>query len=226
MPWLRWALANVLGGTVGYLVAFFVAVFAGGNLTVAAGIIGAVDGAILGFAQWQVLRDYVRGIPGWAWTLVNAGALSVGLLLIQSSGFLMALSVSEDVLAGWRRISADSSQGIATLGLVANFPQTWLVAAVVGPFAGTLVGMPQWLLLWNYMRGKGTLMWIPASALGGLVGLFAGYGLGLLVVEGARNTAILLILELAVGGPMVFMVVAAFTGLVLARLVRSKKGKS
>lgn len=216
MVWLRWVVANIVGGTVGYLAAIFIAGFlAGGNSVV----VGAVDGAILGFAQWQILRDYVRGIPAWAWTLVNTLAFSVGLLIIQNMGLLMAQSAG--VVTGWQNIAVERGQGIATLGLVANFPQTLWVPAIASLLAGAAVGLPQWVALRGY--AEGAHLWMPASIVGALVGMFAGLGLGLLIVEGARNNAILLVLELSVSGPGVFMIASIFTGPALIRIVRSKK---
>src|SRR5438105_10543275 len=66
--WVRWMLANLLSGVVGYVAAVLIAAILNGyNI-----FIGGVIGIIVGLAQWQVLRDYAAGIRAGPWVAFTA----------------------------------------------------------------------------------------------------------------------------------------------------------
>ena len=71
--WFWWVLANAAGGLVGYAVPLVAFDRAGGIFLDARVIVGVVaGGAVLGFAQWLVLRRYIQRMTRWEWVLATA----------------------------------------------------------------------------------------------------------------------------------------------------------
>ncbi|MCA1995588.1 MAG: hypothetical protein LDL41_26595 [Coleofasciculus sp. S288] len=81
-----WILATTLGGVVALYLGSAVSFFTTSILWIGSGVVGgAVGGAILGLAQWLVLRRHVSQ-AGW-WIAASAVALAVG------AGWLVYLGI-------------------------------------------------------------------------------------------------------------------------------------
>jgi hypothetical protein len=194
--WRRWTVATAAGEIIG-----FAAPALAGAAAAAAGLsdlamlvvmipAGMVEGAVLGAAQWLVLRSLWPRLDGRLWTL--ATALAAGL------AYLIGMLPS-------------------TLGGLPSLPPA-LVIAVAFPL-GTLfllsIGGAQWLVLRRHAERAG--WWILANAvawpLGVAVPLLAltvlpdGTPLPLIAVTGVVSS-------LGMG-----LVVGAITGLALVRLL-------
>jgi hypothetical protein len=167
-------LANLLGGIVAYLLGTFFAMLAG-RLDP---LLAALTGAIIGLAQWQVLRDYVPRLRLLGWVALTTLGFGISLPVFQGVGQLMALAAG--VMPAWEQNAVTYGPVPATLGLVDEFafPTAILAAAAAGAFAGLIAGALQSLSLRLRLHGAG--LWVPASMAGGVLGILAGLWLALL----------------------------------------------
>lgn len=121
-------------------------------------LVGMVEGLILGFFQWLVLRRYIRQITGWI-VATTIGALIAWSLGIVSS-FFMTIVV---VVSAEGMTKTDFLEGIALLGAL----------------VGSVLGFAQWLVLRIHIQRAA--WWIVANAIAWSIGLliaFAGAGMG------------------------------------------------
>lgn len=148
-------LATVVGGLISIgIVAFAVAIAShfGMVSTVALlHVVGALEGAVLGFTQWLVLRHYVKHV-GW-WVLTT----SIGSLVAWLIGLKMSVMLIFIFFDG--AMSVPSSAAF----LKAVF--------LLGAWVGAVLGVAQWLVLRTHVRRGG--LWIVANAV--------AWGLGLLI---------------------------------------------
>ena len=127
--WERWVLASSIAQVIGWIViGYFTQAtneFVNENTYTVLLLVGIVEGFALGFAQWLVLRRYIRYANCWI-LLTTAGALL---------SWFMGLTVS--VVIG--------------LFYAANLHQTMTTLvkeiALLGAAVGTVIGYAQWLIL-------------------------------------------------------------------------------
>jgi hypothetical protein len=215
--WTRWLVANSLGELVGLGATFAVGFGAFSFLGEPQGLLGAValalammatgalEGAIVGAAQWLAMRPWFPGISARAWILATlAGALV--------AWFLGSLP------------SALLSQGDDTAQAAAAEPSlavVLLLAGLLGMVLGAVLAFVQWLVLRRVVDRAWT--WLSANALAWLAGMplvFAAVGA---IQEGMAiwQAVLLLALALALTGA----VVGAIHGLFLVRLAaRAQEG--
>jgi hypothetical protein len=141
--WLQWVLVTL----VGFLVSlYWVEV---GEIPEVRFIEGAIGGAVIGLAQWLVLRQQFSSI--WGWVLASIVCWS----LLGSSG-LGAL--------GW------------SVPSVMSIPLRALNGAMDGALIGTLFGVVQGLVLNDHIYRA--WRWILANSVAWAVGLALGWTLG------------------------------------------------
>lgn len=218
--WLRWMLANILGGAVAYLIGTLLASTMGGLDLLTA----ALTGAVIGIAQWQVIHDYVHGTRFLGWVVLTTLSFGFSLPVFQSMGLIMALSAGN--VAAWDRYSSLYGPVPATLGLVDNFafPAAILAAAATGAFTGVITGTLQSLSL--RLRLQGSRLWIPANGVGVMLGVLVALWVALLA--GANLTGVLLsparvfIIGLFFSPWGLFIISSPVTGFVLAHLLRQR----
>ncbi len=208
--WLRWIIANSLGevvglgvvGAGGYLVTTRIgeepsppAAIGGGVVVV---LLGALEGGVVGSAQWLVLRRPLPALRARAWVIATVvGAVAAWLIgMIPSSAA---------ALGGSGNAAAREPPAAAVL----------VLAALLGIVAGVILASPQWLVLRRQVRAAG--WWLPANAAAWMVGMpiiFAAVGA---IPEGAGAAVIVtgMLLTLAVTGAAV----GAIHGAVLVRLL-------
>jgi hypothetical protein len=127
--WLWWVLASTVGFAVGSAVTRFVGLvgyFAGGETVVGAFAVGgAVGGALIGIAQWLVLRKRVSR-SGW-WVLASIVGFAVG--------FAVAIAMLDSMDGAAVGAVVGASIGIAQwLVLRLQFSRAgwWVLASIVG----------------------------------------------------------------------------------------------
>ncbi len=111
-------------------------------------VLGLSSFALVGLAQWLVLKRYLRGITWWGWTLATMLGqflrlvvgifLTVGLLLFDVVGDLPELIGASATLT--------------------------LIKVINGFLLGLPLGFAQWIVLRRYLPGAA--WWIPAVAMG------------------------------------------------------------
>jgi hypothetical protein len=214
--WLRWTLATALGELLGFSLAMvlgaliYLAIgtsletYGDAAMLGSAMLAGIVEGSILSFAQWLVLRRHIRSLPLKEWWLGTMGgavaAYMVGTAVGVYSGNLIAFAQLHIVV-------------IVGFGLV-------FVAAL-----GAILGFAQWLVLRRHLT-KASL-WITANIVAWTVGLAVGItgptliddwsAIGLVVVMG--TTAGLLM-----GAVVGLITGAALVHILLAEMRRSAPG--
>jgi hypothetical protein len=200
--WRRWTLATAAGELAGFAVPAAAGVGAiamlgepatvAGYLAVIAMTVpaGLAEGAILGFAQWSVLRGPVRRVPAREW--VGATSLAAG------AAWLVALP-----LVMLRDLAALPSGVLLAMAVA--------VALVVL----TSIGLAQWLVLRRYVREAG--WWAPANVVAWLAGLPITFIGPALVPDG--SPAALWLGVGVVCGLLMGLIVGAITGVALVRIV-------
>jgi hypothetical protein len=179
-------------------------------------LVAVTVGAVLGLAQWQVLRDQLPALPRRLWVAATGLGLAIPLMLTGFVGPIMAAAAG--VVPGWRQVALESGSLVATLGLANSFPEALAAACGTGAIAGLMLGAAQWLALRRYVPNAA--WWIAASLAGGAGGMLAGLWIGIAIIPARDNTAVWLLLNMLVGGPGVFILASMVTGAVLVRLLR------
>lgn len=159
--WEWWVLATVVGIFMGIAIvaAASVAVKALGIVNTAAllHIVGALEGAALGLAQWLVLRRYIKRIYGWI-IATAIGAIAAWLIGLKAIVVLILIFLDG--------------------GTVRSFSPGLLPTVFwVGAWVGTLLGLAQWFVIRTHVRQG--FLWVLVNAL--------AWGLGLLTVFTGAN---------------------------------------
>jgi hypothetical protein len=160
--WVRWVGANSAGELLGLGVTALVAagvsragdtgrgllVMAAAAALVAA---GAVEGGVVGYAQWRVLRRPLPAMPARSWI----AATVLGAVVAWSVGLLPSTLMNASGQAG----------GGPPFGLTLQL----LLAAAMGLVLGPVLGIPQWRILRRFMRHAG--WWVAANAVAWAAGM-------------------------------------------------------
>ena len=211
--WGKWILANSLGELLGLGATFAIGIglFSGLAETpgpaaalVTVGLMaatGVLEGAIVGLAQWWVLRDAIPRLTrrAWVWATI------LGALI---AWFLASLSMS----------FADFSQPTDP-SAVSESPQSLvlLVAAGMGLGAGLVLSLVQWRVLRKQVDRA--WLWLPANALAWAAGMpliFAAVDLAQKATSTLGSIAVM-----AAGIALAGAIVGAIHGRALLYLARS-----
>jgi hypothetical protein len=159
--WSRWVGANTLGETIGLGFTALVAVAIvpaigdgrGAVVAGAAAIVGAgaVEGVVLGFAQWRVLRLASSTITARSWI----GATTIGALVAWSLGMLPSVMIDLGGQAGGEP--------------PVTGPQQLALAGAMGLALGPVLAAPQWWVLRRSVHRAGR--WITANAVAWAAGM-------------------------------------------------------
>jgi hypothetical protein len=154
--WLRWVVANAAGELFGLGPVAFVGILAvrvlaeGGGMEAVVGLVlftllGAFEGAVVGLAQWLLLRRRLPNLGRRSWVLATvAGAIAAWFL-----GMLPGTAMS---LAGSAGSEPPDLDGAGV----------FIMAAGTGLVLGAVLAVPQWRVLRRFVRGAG--WWVPANA--------------------------------------------------------------
>lgn len=208
--WRDWIAANALGEVVGLGVAVAIAIGvvqahaippAAEILVVTAAFLatGAYEGAIVGAAQWLVLRRVFPSLRAKEWI----GATAVGAIV----AWMLARLPS--ALADWKSVAGDVGQPAPGLAMIL------LLSAAAGAALGLILGVAQWVVLRNHVKRAG--IWIGANALAWTAGMpliFLAAGLPSPHTSALAIGAFVMI-TVAVAGAVVGAIEGAFLRLLL-----------
>ncbi len=154
--WSRWVAANAIGEFLGLAPVAFIGLLAARILVEAGGaeaafgglalftLLGAFEGAVIGLAQWLVLRRPLPGIARRSWVLATTlGAMA--------AWFLGTLPNTVLTLSETRGGAAPGFDG--TVG--------YAEAALMGGLLGTVLALPQWRVLRRHLDSAA--WWMPAN---------------------------------------------------------------
>jgi hypothetical protein len=213
--WLQWALANVVGEVLGLGLAGAIAIVMFSNIgepetalvaLMMAGVMiaaGALEGVIVGFAQWLVLRRRLRRLSRREWITATAIGALVAWAIGMAPSTLMTLNQS-----------AGSSPPPEISDAV-----KYALAAVMGAALGMILGAPQWRVLRRYASGGS--LWVLANAAAWAVGMpvvFIGAGVSP-VGASAPSVVLTVVVTIAAAGASV----GAIHGVALLWLLRQRK---
>jgi hypothetical protein len=210
--WRQWVLANAVGEAVGlggsFLVgAGLISVLAAqpgpwveiGMALVAVALGTALEGVVVGAAQWRVLRRALPGISRRAWI----GATAVG----AGTAWLLGMIPS----------TVMSLLGNGAAAEPPAEPPAWVVylaAAGMGLVLGPILALAQYVVLRDHASGAG--WWIPAHAVAWMLALPLTFlGPSALADLGPTTAGVALVLASVIAAGTV---VGAVHGLVLVRL--------
>jgi hypothetical protein len=211
--WWQWILANALGELVGLGATFAIGFGLFSDLSdtpgvgaalLSAGLMtttGVLEGGVVGFAQWLVLR---KAIPGMGWRLwVIATIIGAVIAWFFGSIPMTMMSLSQPTT------STPASEPPQALVL--------LLAAGMGLVAGLILSVAQWQVLRKQV--KKAWLWLPANALAWAAGMpiiFAAVDLAQLADSIGGS-----VMVMAAGITLAGAIVGAIHGLALLYLARS-----
>lgn len=208
--WWQWILANALGETIGLGTTLQIGAFLRVNAEKSIGVPTAailgilsgtvIEGLVVGMAQWLVLRRPLERLRWQVWVLATAsGACIAWTLGMLPSTFLFT----------------SSDTGAAAPGQISDM-LVYALAVGMGLVLGSILGVPQWLVLRRHLSKAG--WWVLANALAWMLGMVVIFaGTSLIPPEGISiPVALLLLLFVVVAGALV----GAVHGLVLIWLLR------
>lgn len=205
--WTSWIIANAigellgLGATFAIGAGFFSAVSEEQSALLSAGVMttaGAIEGAIVGWAQWFVLRRAIVGITRRAWMMATVIGAVIAWFLGSLPALLSSLSSGDT-----SRAIEEPPQGVVLL-----------LAVGLGLVAGLILSAAQWMVLRRYVAKA--WWWLPANAIAWAAGmpiLFAGIDLAQ-TQESIVEQVIVMAVCIAVTGA----VVGAIHGVILIAL--------
>jgi hypothetical protein len=197
--WERWILATSIAQIIGLAIVGIVSIVVShvGYIQGTFTLIGTLEGIILGFAQWLVLRRYIHHSTRWIIATVVGGLFAwfTGLTITA----LMAL------------VYAGVSDEAKILGFFKGL-------FLLGAGNGTVLGFCQWLVIKNQIRRS--IWWIIANAVAWALGLFVAYlGAGMVEESFSLRTALLTV----VTGTAMGAVIGGITGTALVCLIKPSK---
>jgi hypothetical protein len=213
--WLRWVIANVAGEVLGLGLAGSVAIVmvltigepetAPVALTMAGVMIaaGALEGVIVGFAQWLVLRRRLRRLNRREWITATVVGAFLAWAIGMAPSTLMALNQS-----------AGSSPPPEMSDAV-----KYAFASVMGMALGMILGAPQWRAMRRYVPAASLWVWANAAAWAvGMPVVFIGAGSSPAGAS-ALSVALTVVVTIAAAGASV----GAIHGVALLWLLRQRQ---
>lgn len=208
--WLRWVLNCAFGELAGIgmagAIAYFVNTAVGEPQTFyqkmgvlfAMLVAGAIEGSLLGYFQWRILREKFTRLPRKEWMLYTITVAVLGWLL----GMLPSLFI----------FTGNNTSPELTSG--PDFSNPWIFALMsisAGLILGGMFGLFQWFSLKKYSRYS--YPWIIANAIGWAFGL--GWIYLFASLPSATTTVVFNIFMGVTGGLLAGVSVGAVTGYVL-----------
>jgi hypothetical protein len=197
--WERWILATSIAEIIGLAIVAIVSLVASrtGYIQGTFTLVGILEGIVLGFAQWLILRRYIHHSTRWII------ATAIGGLFAWFTG----LTISEVMAIVYEGVSDVHKTQAFFKGLI-----------LLGAALGTILGFCQWLVIKDQIRFS--TWWIFANAIAWSLGLFIAYvGAGMVEENFSLQTALLTtVTGTAMGG-----VIGGVTGATLVYLLNFKK---
>jgi hypothetical protein len=156
---------------------------------------GVVEGAILGAAQWVVLRRTFPSLSASRWIGVTAFA----------AGFAWTVAM----------LAVDNSELLNSLPL----PAVLALAAISGTGVLLSLGTGQWLVLRRHVRDSSVWIWANAAAWG--AGLIVFTAVTTPLWRPGQSTVLIALIG-ALGGLLMAATIAAITGFALTRLLERR----
>lgn len=188
--WRTWFAQVTAGEFLGFLAPALTGALTSSALMLV--LAGAVEGAVLGAAQWLVLRRTFPSLSALRWIGVTALA----------AGFAWAVAL----------LAVDNSQRLGTL----PFPALLALVSVAGTGVLLSLGTGQWLVLRHHVARAH--LWVGANAVAWAAGLVVFTAFTTPLWQPGQPVALIALIG-APGGLMMAATMAAITGSALTRLL-------
>ncbi|PAX58329.1 hypothetical protein [Brunnivagina elsteri] len=200
--WERWVLQSAIAQIIGLTIVGIASAVVNrmGYIQGIFTFIGILEGTVLGFTQWLVLRRYIRHSTQWIFATIIGGLLAwfTGLTI----SVLMAFTFAG---ASGNYVNITFIKGLILLGMG----------------IGGVLGFCQWLAIRTQIRYG--VWWIFANAIAWSLGLLVAYfGAGAIEEKLGIQTALTTV---ATGGVM-GVVIGSITGIALIWLLKPRLKKS
>ncbi len=209
--WRQWVVANSVGELLGLgisaaiglgvvaLLSWWLGTLSPVLFALIIVMAGVIEGAIVGVAQWTVLRQRLPDLPRTQWVRATAAGAFIAWALGMLPGTLIDMG----------------SMGGSTEEFSLPPGVEYLLAALMGAVLGPILGGVQWWVLRAYVQQA--WQWIPAHALawaGGMTAIFVVMGLLPPTIDPSW-----MVVAFALAGIVAGAVVGAIHGVVVARFV-------
>jgi hypothetical protein len=163
--YVRWILANALGELIGLGLTFTVGIGSamligephGTLVAIALGLLmvasGAIEGVILGIAQWWAMQAYLPTVSRKSWV----AATVIGALVAWTFGSIPTTMMSID------------TDLVATSALEPEALLMYLMVGLMGALLGIVLALAQWFVLRRYVANA--WWWLPANSVAWLLGM-------------------------------------------------------
>lgn len=157
--WEAWVAATAIAELVGLIMVLLVSttmnLLGTTELVAVLYVVGLLQGIVLGFAQWLVLRHYIKHMGKWIVVTAIAAAIAwlLGIKAIALLSFFLVLDHAGTV-------------EMRTLALTRD-------VFLVGAWTGGVLGLAQWLVLREHIRRAGG--WVFANAIAWACGLLVAF---------------------------------------------------
>lgn len=210
--WQKWVIANALGELIGLGAVFIVGYFyfnslgepqgvsALAGLAVLVVLLAVYEGAVVGLAQWRVLRIALPELPGRSWILATV----VGAVI----AWVLGMIPSTLFPGNGEPVEAVEPPMLAVLG----------VAAAMGLVLGSILAIAQWWVLRKHVTKA--LTWLGANSLAWAVAMpLIFWMVGATIGEHQTPAAVvLLVIGIGIAGG----VVGAIHGTFLVRMLAGR----
>ncbi|MGD2158205.1 MAG: hypothetical protein PVG32_15115 [Anaerolineales bacterium] len=213
--WLRWVVANAIGEMIGLGTTFgvgyllfnqigepegWVAVLGFGSLLVAS---GAIEGIVVGLAQWIAIRRTPLNITRRSWVVATFLGALVAWFFGSIPSTLMSLSTDSG------NVSPQEPEHMLVI----------ILAGGMGAIAGVILAIPQWRVL--HRTVSKAWLWLPANSAAWFLGMPIIFTTVDLIekAQGVLQSVTLFAMSLLITGA----VVGAVHGAVLVRLVALRR---
>jgi hypothetical protein len=196
--WERWILQSAIAQIIGLVIVAAVSMIVGqiGYIRGTFTLVGILEGTVIGFTQWTILRRYIRHSRRWILATVIGGLLAwfTGLTISVVMAFAFAGATGSYVNIAFIK------------GLI-----------LLGMGIGGMLGFCQWLVIRNQVRYG--IWWIFANAIAWSLGLPVAY-LGMGAIE--QKSSIQIALTTVATGGIMGVVIGSITGIALIWLLRQR----
>jgi hypothetical protein len=196
--WERWVLQSAIAQIIGLAIVGVASVVVGrmGYIRGTFTLVGLLEGTVLGFTQWLILRRYIQHSTRWIFATIIGG-----------------------LFAWFTGLTISVVMAFAFAGVTGSYVTTAFIQGLIllGMGIGGMLGFCQWLVIRKQIRYG--IWWIFANAIAWSLGLLIAYfGVGAIAEKSSIQTALTTVATGAIMG----VAIGSITGIALIWLLKQK----
>jgi hypothetical protein len=196
--WERWVLQSAIAQIIGLVIVAATSTIVGriGYIPGTFTLVGILEGTVIGFTQWIILRRYIRHSRRWILATIIGGLLA----------WFTGLTISVVMAFAFAGATGSYTNIAFIKGLI-----------LLGMGIGGMLGFCQWLVIRNQVRYG--IWWIFFNAIAWSFGLVVAY-LGIGAIE--QKSSIQIALTTVATGGIMGIAIGSITGIALIWLLRQR----